>query len=131
MGQRLNSTYTNERLFELYSKIASNAYGSGLYRIISFINHSCHPNTVWKPYQNRKSGSIVSSSKTIQAVVPIKKGEQLFISYADYHGFDLSLLGTLGIHCQNDPNSFDKTRQCLCCVGRDATSLRQVFELSA
>jgi len=127
--QRLNADYTLPQLFDLYSVIASNAYGSGLYRIVSFINHSCHPNTVWQPYQNRKN-AIVSSSKTIQAVAPIKKGEQLFISYADYQGFDLSLLGNLGIHCQNDPESFEKTRKCLCCAGRNEDSLRQVFDLS-
>merc|ERR1712176_424815 len=71
--QRLNSNYTSHQLFDLYSKIASNAYGSGLYRIVSFINHSCHPNTVWQPYQNRKKG-IVSSSKTILAVSDVPKG---------------------------------------------------------
>lgn len=128
--QTFNNNYNADLLFELYSKIASNAYGSGVYRTISYINHSCHPNVIWKPYQQKKTKTLQSSSKTIACVAPIKQGEQILISYADYEGYDLSLLADLGIRCQNDSSDFERTMKCLCCEGRDPARLRQVFELS-
>lgn len=126
---RFNSSFSHSQLLELYSKIASNAYRNGLYCTISKINHSCHPNTCWKPSQSG-FGPILLSGRTIVATVPIAKGDQLFISYGDSDGFDISLLGELGIRCQNNPEDFEATSQCACFVGRDLSVARRIFNIS-
>jgi len=127
--RRFNPKFTSKQLNELYSKIASNAYRNGLYCMISKINHSCHPNTCFKPYQNGR-GQVVLSGRTVVATTSITKGDQLFISYADCDGFDLSLLGELGIRCMNDPEDFEITSKCACCVGRDLSVVRRIFNIS-
>jgi len=126
---RFNKSFKLDQLLELYSKIASNAYRNGLYCTISKINHSCHPNTCWKPYQNGL-GQVVLSRRTIVATVPIAEGEQLFISYGDCDGFDLSFLGELGIRCQNNPEDFESTSKCACFAGRDLSVARRIFNIS-
>jgi len=127
--RNFNKNYLQDQLLQLYSKIMSNAYRDGVYQTISIINHSCLPNVCWRPFQTA-SGRLVSSQTSIVALTPITKGEQIFINYSDYDGFDLSIPGSLGVRCANDPEDFNATISCLCCAGREESALRKTFDSS-
>lgn len=128
--RNFNKKYQMDQLLQLYSKVMSNAYRDGVYQTISIINHSCLPNVCWRPFQTA-SGQLVFSKMSIVALFPITKGEQIFINYSDYEGFDLSIPGSLGVRCANDPDDFNATISCLCCAGREESALRKSFDSSA
>jgi len=128
--RNFNSKYQLDRLLLLYSKLMSNAYKDGVYQTISIINHSCLSNVCWRPSQTA-SGRLISSQMSIVALVPITRGEQIFINYADYEGYDLSIPGSVGVSCAYNPEDLEATMSCLCCAGRKVSALRKTFDASA
>ncbi|XP_063922984.1 SET and MYND domain-containing protein 4-like [Zophobas morio] len=60
-------------------KFYTSVTGLALYSLYSLFNHSCYPNTFWNT-----SGSTM----VVRASLPIKKGEQCFISYGPYFAYD-------------------------------------------
>jgi len=124
-----NKKYNLDQLLQLYSKIMSNAYNDGVYQTISMINHSCLSNVCWRPSQTA-SGRLISSQMSIVALIPITKGEQIFINYSDYEGFDLSIPGSLGVSCTYNPEDFEATISCLCSAERKESALRKTFDAS-
>ncbi|XP_063923314.1 SET and MYND domain-containing protein 4-like [Zophobas morio] len=60
-------------------KFYSSIHGSALYSLYSLFNHSCYPNAFW----NNSGSTLVA-----RALLPIKKGEQCFISYGPYFADD-------------------------------------------
>ncbi len=86
----------------------------GVNPLFSFFNHSCEPNATWKPSTETSTGG---TTVEITATRPIRKDEQIFISYFDA-GEDLTkgqrqelLLPWLGQKCscgkcqRTSPNS--------------------------
>ncbi|XP_063922985.1 SET and MYND domain-containing protein 4-like [Zophobas morio] len=53
-------------------KFYTSVTGLAIYSFYSLFNHSCYPNTFWNTYE---------STMVVRASLPIKKGEQCFISY--------------------------------------------------
>jgi len=84
-----------------YNKISGSALA--LYEILSLFNHSCAPNAQMK--------QVLPKSPVI-TTTPIKKGEQLFISYIDTnlprHERQDKLLATYGFACQCEKCTYDK-----------------------
>jgi len=56
-------------------RAGNNSMGSGLFRIACRAAHSCQPNCVWFSSQN--------GDRIMRTVVPVAKGEELFINYMD------------------------------------------------
>ena len=57
-----------------YSPISVNVYGAGMFPGSVFFNHSCKPNAIATVYPGKL---------TIQAISPIKKGEEITIAYKE------------------------------------------------
>jgi len=119
--------FTADYLLSVYERTATNAYGSGLYQQISFINHSCYPNACFKPIHTRRG--LRSSNQTLVAICDILPGEQIFLSYTDYDGFPLEFLEDLNIKCNNKPGDLNEILRCSCCSGRSRESIKKLLAL--
>ena len=69
-----SSIWTKEECMLLHNKVATNMIGQELYIASSMFNHNCDSNVAWSPWEPLKQ---------MIAVKPIRKGEQLFVSYCN------------------------------------------------
>lgn len=81
----------------VWSEVNVENFGIGLYNLKSYLNHSCVPNVVCLFYDKQL---------VCKAIKPIKKGEQLFISYMEVVEVQNNderrdhLASVYGFHCQ-------------------------------
>ena len=54
----------------------------------SFLNHSCEPNAAIHQMQTRTGNDVQAAVAVLETKKPIKKGEEIFISYGNYSGVD-------------------------------------------
>lgn len=67
---------TDDQILRVFCALRSNAFETGVYCVISMINHSCRPNCIkWSGGQDGRS--------ELQAVRDIRAGEEITISYLE------------------------------------------------
>lgn len=69
-------------VMRIYFVLQMSSFGSGLYLHFSLFNHDCHPNCI-KFVPQDASGSLMSKRSQVRATRPIKKGDEITLSYLD------------------------------------------------